>query len=86
MKIVAKPVHMIAVFDEKGVPTPLRFIIDDYGLPNVVKVDKVVGTETIKPSGMEALVFRCQSEICRTIKQYELVFRIKPHKWELYKI
>jgi len=86
VKIVAKPVQMIAVFDEKGVPTPLRFKIEEDGLPHVVKVDKIISTETVKPAGMDAFVFRCQSQIRGVLKLYELIYRVKPHQWELYKI
>ena len=86
MKILAKPVQMIAVFDEKGVPTPLRFKIEEGGAKHIVKVDKVVSSESIRPAGMDAFVFRCQSEIRGIMKQYELIYRVKPHQWELYKM
>jgi hypothetical protein len=86
VKILAKPVQMIAVFDEQGVRTPLRFRTDEDGASYVVRVDKVVSTETIRPAGMDAFVFYCQSEIRGVIKQYELIYRVKPHQWELYKI
>jgi hypothetical protein len=86
VKIVAKEVEMVAVFDKQGIPKPLRFKIDDDDGLYVVKVDQVVSTESIRPAGMEALVFRCQSVINGIEKQYELVYRIKPHRWELYKM
>jgi len=86
VKILAKPVHMIAVFDEDGAPIPLRFRIEEDGVLQVIKVDKVVSSESIRPAGMDAFVFRCQSEIRGVLKQYELVYRVKPHQWELYKI
>ena len=86
MKILARPIKMIAVFDETGAPTPLRFKVEEDGVWRLVKVDKVVSSEAVRPAGMDALVFRCQSEIRGALKQYELVYRIKPHQWELYKI
>jgi hypothetical protein len=86
VKIVAKPIEMIAVFDKKGTPKPLRFQIEEDGVLHTVKVDKIVSSESIRPAGMEALVFRCQSVISGIQKQYELIYRIKPHQWELYKI
>ena len=86
MKILAKPVKMIAVFDEKGVPTPLRFMVEEDGVRHVVKVDHVVSAEAVRPAGMDALVFRCQSEVRGVVKQYEIVYRVKPHQWELYKM
>ena len=86
MKIVAKPIKMIAYFDEKGVPSPLRFRVEENGIWQTVNVDNVVSNEQIRPAGMEAIVFLCQSEIGGSLKQYEVIYRIKPHQWELYKI
>jgi hypothetical protein len=86
LRIVAKPIKMLAVFDEKGVPSPLRFQVKKNENWRIVKVDKIVSSETIRPSGMEALVFCCQSEIKGVLKKYEIVFRVKPHLWELYRI
>jgi len=77
---------MIADFDEKGVPTPLRFKVEEGGAAHVVKVDKVISSEAVRPAGMDAFVFRCQSEVRGVMKQYELIYRVKPHQWELYKI
>ena len=85
MKILAKPIKMIAAFDEKGTPIPLRFKIEEDGVWRIIKIDKIISTEAVRPAGMDALIFRCQSEIRGVLKQYELVYRIKLHQWELYK-
>jgi len=77
---------MIAVFDENGLPKPIRFSIDDNDERQTIKVDHIVSTNAIRPNGMDALVFLCQSEIQGLLKQYEIVYRVKPHQWELYKI
>ena len=86
MKTFARPVKMIAVFDETGAPTPLRFMIEEDGVWQVIKVDSVLSTESVRPAGMDALVFKCQSVIQEALRQYEIIYRIKPHQWELYKI
>jgi hypothetical protein len=86
VKVLAKPIRMISAFDERGAPTPLRFKVEEEGVWNLVKVDKIVSSEAIKPAGMDAIVFRCQSEIQGLMKQYELIYRVKPHVWELYKM
>ena len=87
MKIVAKPVKMIASFDENGTTTPLKFKMAEQDSEyRVVKVDKIISTETIKPAGMDSIVFLCQSEVLGLMKRYELIYRIKSHQWELYKI
>ena len=77
---------MIAVFDEKGFPNPLRFRVEENGIWQTISVGNVVSMEQIRPAGMEAIVFLCQSEIGGLLKQYEVIYRIKPHQWELYKI
>jgi hypothetical protein len=86
VKIIARPIRIIALFDEKGAPTPLRFQIEEEGERKVVKVDQVVSAEAIRPAGMDALVFRCQSGVRDTLIQYELIYRVKTHTWELYKM
>ena len=86
MKILAKPIKMIAAFDEKGVPVPIRFKVEEDGEWNLIKIDKIISTETVRPAGMDTLLFRCQSEIRGVLRQYELAYRIKPHQWELYKM
>lgn len=85
MKILAMPLKVIAVFDENGAPTPLRFMIEEEGKRHVVKVERIISAEAVRPAGMDAIVFRCQSEIRGALRQYEIVYRIKPHLWELYK-
>ena len=87
MKVIAKPVNMIAAFDESGMPTPLKFKIEESDNEyRVIKVDKIISTESIKPAGMDSIVFLCQSEVQNVMKRYELIYRVKSHQWELYKI
>ena len=59
--------------------------LEENGAAHVVNVDKVVSSEAVRPAGMDAFIFRCQSEIRGVMKQYELAYRVKPHRWELYK-
>ena len=86
MKILAKPVKMIAAFDERGTPVPLRFKIEEDGVWSLIKIDKIISTRAVRPAGMDALIFMCQSEIEGMLRQYELVYRLKTHQWELYKM
>jgi len=86
VKILAKPIKMIAAFDENGVPVPIRFKVEENGVWSLIKIDKIISTEATRPAGMDTLVFRCQSEIHGVLRQYELAYRIKPHQWELYKM
>ncbi len=87
MKIVSKPVEMIAWFKDKKIPEPLRFRIkydDDSHL--IIKVHKVLETREEKPAGIRSYVYQCQSIINGIEKIYELKFIIEDSKWILYKI
>lgn len=87
MKVVAKPIDVLAWFDKDGMPNPVRFrIIDDTGGFNVIKVDRVVIREKEKLAGNEMLKFQCQSNIRGTEKPYELKYELKSCKWMLFKI
>lgn len=86
MKIVAKPIDMIAVFTKEGILTPIKFkYCDDEGT-TVVKVDRVILWETEKFAGNNMVVFRCQSLINNMQKVYEIKYELATCKWILFKI
>ena len=87
MKILAKPVDMIACFNGEGDVEPLRFQIEkEDGERLVIRVHRIISYENIQPAGVNAILFRCQSEIRGAWTLYELKFRVKEHRWELYKM
>lgn len=87
MKVLAKSIEMIAWFREDGTPKPLRFRIrNNDDSKTIIKVDKVIYTDTEKLAGNPMLIFRCQSIINNVDKVYELKYEIKSCQWILYKI
>lgn len=87
MKVVAKPIDVLAWFDKDGIPNPVRFrTIDEAGGFNVIKVDRVIIREKEKLAGNEMLKFQCQSNMRGTKRQYELKYELKSCKWMLFKI
>ncbi len=86
MKVVTLPIECIALFDEKGRPTPMRFRIlsNDGNMP--VKVDQVLHTEKQKIAGSYLYMFDCQSSIGNEIKIYQLRYELNTCKWILFKI
>lgn len=87
MKVVAKPIEMVAWFTEDGVPNPVRFRIkSDDRLMSVIKIDRVVFREKEKLAGNSMIVFRCQSIINNMDRTYELKYEVNTCKWMLYKI
>ncbi len=87
MKIVSKPIEMIAWFKEKKIPEPLRFRLknDDHSYL-IIKVHKILEIREEKLAGIRSYVYHCQSTVHNTEKIYELKFIIGECKWILYKI
>lgn len=87
MRVIAKPIDMLAWFDKNGIPSPLKFrFINEEEANYVVNVDRVITKEKEKLAGNEMMLFRCQSVIDGIEKMYELKFEIKSCKWMIYKM
>ncbi|NLW22982.1 MAG: hypothetical protein GXY88_07000 [Tissierellia bacterium] len=87
MKVLMKPIEMIAWFPKEGVPIPLRYRITTSDDTNhVVKVHKVVYKEEEKLAGNRMILYRCESIINNRQKIYELKYEIDSCKWFLFKI
>ena len=59
MKILMKPIEMIAWFNKEGVLNPIRYKLDGM----VSKVDQVTSKSEEKLAGNRMIIYRCQSEI-----------------------
>ncbi|MFT9495870.1 hypothetical protein [Anaerosolibacter sp.] len=87
MKVVAKPIDMIAKFNKEGVPTPVKFKIAAEDQSEVtIKVDRVITRHLEKLAGNKMLVFRCQSAFNGIDKVFELKYGLETCKWMLFKI
>jgi len=87
MKVLMKPIEMIAWFTKDKNPIPLRYrIVDENNLYRVVKVDKVLFAEEEKLAGNRMILYRCESTINNIRKIYELKYEIDTCKWFLFKI
>jgi len=87
MKVLAKPVEMVAWFTENGTPNPVRFRIkNEDQSTTIIKIDKVIFKEKEKLAGNDMIVFRCQGMISKTQKIFELKYELSSCKWMLYKI
>ncbi|MHC1682240.1 MAG: hypothetical protein AB6733_04745 [Clostridiaceae bacterium] len=87
MKVVAKPIEMIAYFTKEGEPHPIKFRLtkeDDQNF--IIKVDKILFKEKERIAGNDVLVYRCQSVINSMDKVFELKYDLKNCKWVLFKI
>ncbi|TDP59649.1 hypothetical protein [Aminicella lysinilytica] len=86
MKIVAKPVDMIATFSVQGKPTPYKFRYEDRSGRRIeVRIDKIISADSRKLAGIDSIVYTCQSEIDQTLRIFELKYIVGQCRWELYK-
>jgi hypothetical protein len=85
MKVVAKPIDVVAYFDKDGVH-PARFKVEGKDGAVVVKVGRVVKKGMEKLAGNYMMVFTCESEINGQIKPYEIKYELGTMKWMLFKI
>lgn len=87
MKVIAKPIEMIAYTNKTGDIKPLKFRIEgEDNTGKVVKVDNVIIKEHEKLAGNSMLVYKCQSVIDNVMKQFEIKYDLRTCKWILYKI
>lgn len=87
MKVLMKPIEMIAWFTNEGNPVPLRYrVVSEDDTLVVIKVDKVITSEEEKLAGNRMIVYKCQSLINNIQKLYEIKYEIDSCKWFLYKM
>ena len=87
MKILAKPIDMIAWFTTDGSPNPVKFKIkNDDESETIINVDRVIFKDIEKLAGNKMILFRCQSVINDVDKLYELKYEINTCKWMMYKM
>lgn len=87
MKIIAKPIDVVAWFTKEGVPRPVRFrITNENESETVVNIDKVLHMDKEKLAGCPMLVFRCQGPVNGIEKTYEIKYDMLTCKWMLFKI
>ena len=65
MKIVAKPIKTMVVFEYEGkTPIPYKFKLQmDDGSEKIVRIDKRITSYRQKTAGIDTLIYECQSII-----------------------
>ena len=86
LKVVAKPIEVVAWFDKIGTVHPVRFRIMQNEAITTVIIDKIINQIEERFAGNYMLVFTCQSLINDKEKIYEIKYEIATHKWILFKI
>lgn len=85
MKVIAKPIQMIAWFNKDGSINPIRFKVEEDG-EKVIKVDRVLKSEQERLAGSIMEKFTCTSIINGVEKIFEVKYDSKSYKWILFKI
>ena len=86
MKVVAKNIEMIAYFKSDGMINPIRFRIEEENRREVIKINKIISTDTEKFCGNKMLVFTCSAFINNTERIFELKYDVEKCRWMLFKI
>ncbi|MGM0396972.1 MAG: hypothetical protein ACQEP4_07945 [Bacillota bacterium] len=87
MKVLMKPIEMIAWFNGEKFPVPLRFRLKaEDGSNLVVKIDRILFQEEEKLAGNRMVVYRCEGVVQSLEKIFELKYEILTCKWFLFKM
>jgi len=87
MKIIARPIDVVAFFPKNKPPVPRKFRYEEGdGQAVAVSIDRVVSVEQKKTAGVLCYVYCCQSLMDGQDKRYELKYTLSDCRWELYKI
>ena len=86
MKVVAKGIEMIAYFKSDGVINSIRFRLEEDDKREVIKINKIISTNTEKLCGNKMIVFTCSAFINNTEKIFEIKYDVEKCRWMLFKI
>ncbi len=87
MKVLMKPIKMIAWFEENGKLMPIRYQLENSESEKIsVNVDKVLLMQEEKLAGNKMFIYKCQSVLNGLERIYELKYELYTCKWFLYKM
>lgn len=87
MKIIAKPVKAIAVFDYDGTITPYKFKYKkNMNEEKEVIVENILFSERHKIAGVDSIMFRCENYVENQRVLYEIKYLQNKCRWILYRI
>ncbi|EHQ91248.1 hypothetical protein [Desulfosporosinus youngiae] len=86
MKVLMKPVEMVARFSQDGTPRPVKYRVTLKDEPVVIQVDKVLFRTEETLAGNRRILYRCQSEINGVLRLFELKYELSTCRWFLFKL
>lgn len=87
MKVVAKPIEVVAWFTKDGSPNPVRFRMEKEDESfETIRIDKIIYRTVEKLAGNNMIVYKCQSQLNGTERVYEIKYELSTCKWILFKM
>lgn len=87
MKVLAKPIEMVAWFDFKGLIHPIRFrLIDENGTYKIISIKSIQARKKEKLAGNLMQVFLCRGIINNQEVLFELKYEKDTDQWTLFKM
>lgn len=88
MKIVAKPIKTMVVFEYEGkMPIPYKFKLQsDDGEEKTIWIDNRITSYRQKIAGIDTVIYECQSVIDGIEKRYKLKYILSDCRWQLYAV
>ncbi|WHH58833.1 hypothetical protein [Petroclostridium sp. X23] len=87
MKVLMKPIEMIAWFTEQGIPNPIKYRASLEDQSKIcITVNRIITRKEEKLAGNRMIIFKCQSILDDIERIYELKYEINTCKWYLFKM
>lgn len=87
MKVLAKPIEMIAWFDFKGRIHPIRFrLIDEEGKYKIISIKSIQERKKEKLAGNLMQVFLCRGIVQDKEVLFELKYEKDTDQWTFFKM
>lgn len=87
MRVIAKPIEMLAWFGADGVPHPVKFKITNKDeTESSIKIDKILRQSEERLAGNRMLVFSCLGMVGDKVRPFEIKYELGTCKWIMFKI
>lgn len=87
MRVIAKPIEMLAWFDSDGVPHPVKFKITNKDeSESTITIDKILWQSEERLAGNRMLVYGCAGMVGDKVRPFEIKYELGTCKWILFKI
>lgn len=87
MKVIAKPIEMLAWFTSDGVPHPVKFKITNKDeTESIIKINRIMNTSEERLAGNRMIIYNCLGDVEDKERPFEIKFELGTCKWILFKV